>query len=514
MNVPQIPQELPHGPHPKTEPSADSGRISTGIEGLDDILFGGLPSGYFYLVEGDPGTGKTTLALQFLLQGIRNNEKVLYVTLSESPQELEHTARTHGWSTESLLISELATPDDDLKPEAQYTVFHPSEVELADTIAAIVRQVDAVNPQRVVFDSLSELRMLARDPLKYRRQILGLKRHLSGRDCTAILIDDYTAEQGNDLQLQSIAHGVIQLQNISRDYGINRHRIQIRKLRASPFRGGYHDYVIRTGGLQVFPRLIASEHKPGFHRAVVRSGLDQLDALLGGGIDAGTSTLLTGPAGTGKSTIAFRYALSAAQRGEKAMVFTFDESMDTMIQRVSKLGMDPSAEIKSGRLELQQVDPAELAPGEFVSRVRALVEREHLRLLVIDSINGLLNAMPDEQFLAMQLHELFSYLGQQGIATFITLAQQGIIGPAMKSPVDVSYLADTILLFRYYERAGEIRQALSVLKKRSGSHERTIRELRIHQGKVYVDEPLANFEGVLTGVPRLLAPFGSEGGLF
>ena len=514
MDLPPVPQELPHGLPPTTGSVGHSDRISTGIEGLDDILFGGLPTGYFYLVEGDPGTGKTTLALQFLLQGIRNGEKVLYVTLSESREELEHTARSHGWSTESLLISELAPPDDDLNPEAQYTVFHPSEVELADTIAALLRQVDAVNPQRVVFDSLSELRMLARDPFKYRRQILGLKRHLSGRNCTAILIDDYTAEQGNDLQLQSIAHGVIQMQNMSRDYGINRRRIQIRKLRASPFRGGYHDYSIRTGGLHIFPRLIASEHKAGFDRTLIRSGLDQLDDLLGGGIDAGTSTLLTGPAGAGKSTIAFRYALSAAQRGEKAMIFTFDESTQTMIERVSKLGMEPSAEIKSGKLEIQQVDPAELAPGEFVARVRSLVDREGLRLLVIDSINGLLNAMPHEQYLAMQLHELFSYLGQQGIATFITLAQQGIIGPAMSSPVDVSYLADAILLFRYYEQAGEIRQALSVVKKRSGSHERTIRELRFHQGKVCVEEPLANFEGILTGVPRLLTPAAPEGELF
>ncbi len=488
-------------------------RISTGIEGLDDILLGGLPAGYLYLLEGDPGTGKTTLALQFLLQGIRNGEKTLFVTLSESPEELVHTLRSHGWPTDSLLISEIAPPDEDLKPEAQYTVFHPSEVELADTIAAIVNQVNAVNPSRVIFDSLSELRMLARDPLKYRRQILGLKRHLSGRHCTAILIDDYTAERGNDLQLQSIAHGVIEMQSISRDYGVNRNRLQIRKLRGSPFRGGFHDYIIRTGGLHVFPRLIASEHKPGFTHTLVCSGLDQLDDLLGGGIDAGTSTLLAGPAGSGKSTIAFRYALSAAQRGEKAMVFTFDESIETLITRVSKLGMDPSAQVESGRLEMQQIDPAELAPGEFVSRVRTLVDRDNLSLLVIDSINGLLNAMPHEQFLAMQLHELFSYLGQQGIATIITLAHRGVIGAEMSSPIDVSYLADTIILFRYYEQAGEIRQALSVIKKRSGSHERTIRELRFHHGAVHVGDPLVNFEGILTGVPHLLFPAASEGDL-
>lgn len=514
MSVPPAPQDPSYELRSSRGRADGNVRVSTGIDGLDDILLGGFPSGYFYLLEGVPGTGKTTLALQFLLHGVRNNEKALYVTLSESKEELEHAAHSHGWSTRSLHILELAPPEDDLKPESQYTVFHPSEVELTDTIAAIIREVEALNPKRVVFDSFSEMRMLARDPLKYRRQILRLKRHLSGRGCTAILIDDCSAEPGNDLQLQSIAHGVVELQNISRDYGVNRHRIQIKKLRGSPFRGGYHDYSIRTGGLHIFPRLIASEHKAGFDRTLIRSGLDQLDDLLGGGIDAGTSTLLIGPAGAGKSTIAFRYALSAAQRGEKAMIFTFDESTETMIERVSKLGMEPSAEIKSGKLEIQQVDPAELAPGEFVARVRSLVDREGLRLLVIDSINGLLNAMPHEQYLAMQLHELFSYLGQQGIATFITLAQQGIIGPAMSSPVDVSYLADAILLFRYYEQAGEIRQALSVVKKRSGSHERTIRELRFHQGKVCVEEPLANFEGILTGVPRLLTPAAPEGELF
>jgi circadian clock protein KaiC len=412
--------------------------------------------------------------------------------------------RSHGWSPDSLLISEMAPPEEDLKPETQYTVFHPSEVELADTIAAIFKQVDTVRPQRLVFDSLSELRMLARDPLKYRRQILALKRHLAGRDCTILLLDDGTAEGGQDLQLQSIAHGVVHMEIINRDYGVNRRRIQICKVRGSNYREGFHDYTIEKGGISIYPRLVAAEHKPGFQRKNVPSGMKELDDLFRGGIDTGTSTLLLGPAGCGKSTIALSYAVSAAQRNEKAIIFAFDESINTLLDRARALHMDPDPLIEKGLLELQQIDPAELSPGQFVSRVRRLVDEENLRVLVIDSMNGLLNAMPNEQFLAMQLHELFSYLGQQGIATILTLAQHGVIGTSMNSPVDVSYLADTVLLFRYFERAGQIRQALSVVKKRSGPHERAIRELIFGEGTVYVGEPLTNFEGILTGVPKFL----------
>jgi circadian clock protein KaiC len=480
-------------------------RLNTGISGLDDILHGGLPAGHLYLIEGDPGTGKTTLALQFLLEGVRLGERVLYVTLSESALELQQVAKSHGWSIDGVQIFEMIPPDDDLKPEAQYTVFHPSEVELADTIASILKKVDEVQPQRLVFDSLAELRMLARDPLKYRRQILALKRHLSGgNNATVLMLDDRTSDENNDLQLQSIAHGVIVMQGLGRDYGIKRRRIEIHKLRGSPFREGYHDYLIRTGGLDIFPRLIAAEHKPGFRRQSVPSGLQELDDLLRGGIDTGTSTLLTGPAGCGKSTIAFRYAYSSALRGEKAMIYTFDESLATLIDRSKGLGMDPDHLIATGALQLQQIDPAELSPGEFVSQIRRIVDREKLRVLVIDSMNGLLNAMPNERYLSMQLHELLSYLGQQGVATIITLAQLGIIGMAMQAPLDVSYLADTILLFRYFERAGEIRQAISVVKKRSGAHERTIRELFMQDGNVCVGKPLSEFEGVLTGVPKLI----------
>jgi circadian clock protein KaiC len=478
-------------------------RIPTGISGLDDILNGGLPQGHLYLVEGDPGTGKTTLALQFLLAGIRQGENVIYVTLSESRNELEQVARSHGWSTESLQIYEMTPSEDDLSPEAQYTVFHPSEVELADTMTAILEQVDATQPRRVVFDSLSELRMLARDPLKYRRQILSLKRHFAGRNCTVMLLDDRTAEGSHDLQLQSIAHGVVMMQSLERDFGIKRRRVEVRKLRGSSYREGFHDYTIETGGISIYPRLIAAEHKPGFERKRVLSGIEELDSLFSGGIDTGTSTLFIGPAGCGKSTLALRYAVSSAQRGEKAVIFTFDEALATLLERAKGLGMDVAPLLADGTMEIQQIDPAEVAPGEFVSRVRHLVDDENLRVVVLDSLNGFLNAMPHEQFLSMQLHELLSYLGQQGVATILTLAQHGFIG-SMQSPVDVSYLADSVLLFRYFEYAGEIRQALSVIKKRSGPHERAIRELVFGNGGIIVGEPLRDFKGVLTGIPNFI----------
>jgi circadian clock protein KaiC len=487
-------------------------RLKTGIGGLDDVLNGGLPKGHLYLVEGAPGTGKTTLAMQFLLAGIATGEKGMYVTLSESIRELRQVAGSHGWKIDDLVLYEMVPPEEDLGSDAQYTVFHPSEVELADTITAITKQVEKENPDRIVFDSLSEFRMLARDPLRYRRQILALKRYFAGRNSTVLLLDDGTADPKNiDLQLQSIAHGVVRLESRERDIGIKRRRMEVHKLRGSEFREGFHDYAIRKGGVDVYPRLIAAEHHPGFERKPVTSGLKELDDLFRGGIDTGTSTLMLGPAGSGKSTVALSYAVSAAKRGEKAIIFTFDEALSTLVERSKGLGLDVTEYMNNGTLEIQQIDPAELSPGEFVTRIRRLVDHEDLRVVIIDSINGFLNAMPHEQLLAMQLHELLAYLGQQGVATILTMAQHGFVG-AMETPVDVSYLADTVLLFRYFERAGAVRQALSVVKKRSGPHERTIRELIFGDGQIRVGPPLNEFEGLLTGNPHYTGTNGKETG--
>jgi circadian clock protein KaiC len=486
-------------------------RVSTGIPGLDDILNGGLPRGHLYLLEGDPGTGKTTVALQFLLSGRQKGEAGLYVTLSESKQELEGVAASHGWSLAQLPIYEMTPLQDEIDPEAQYTIFHPSDVELSDTIASVLKQVDSLAPQRVVFDSLSELRMLAREPLRYRRQILALKRYFSGRKCTVLLLDDRTAA-GDDLQLQSIAHGVLMMQSLERDFGIKRRRLEVRKLRGSRFREGFHDYNIETGQVVVYPRLIAAEHKPGFVREVVFSGVKALDALLGGGLHTGTSTLMIGPAGSGKSTVAMQYAMSAAKRGERSVLFTFDESLATLLERAKGLGMDFSSHIQAGTIEIQQIDPAELSPGEFVTRVRDAVDKKHAKLVVIDSLNGFLSSMPNEQSLTLQLHDLLAYLGQQGVAAILTLSQYGFVGANINTPVDVSYLADTVLLFRYYEVRGEVKQAISVVKKRTGGHERTIRELSFGKDGIRVGEALRRFEGVLTGTPRFIEQGGVNSG--
>lgn len=474
---------------------------STGIPGLDDVLIGGFPRNHLFLVEGHPGTGKTTLALQFLLAGEREGEKGLYVTLSESKTEILEVGASHGWQLGSIPIFEMAPSDEELSPEEQYTVFHPSDVELNDTTKLVLQQVSEANPSRVVFDSLSELRLLARDALRYRRQILALKRYFAGRRCTVLLLDDLTADP-SDLQLESIAHGVITMQRLEREYGINRRRLEVRKMRGARFREGYHDFSIESGGIVVHPRLIAAEHRPDLNMGPVTSGLTELDTLLGGGIDSGTSTLLMGPAGSGKSTIAIRYALAAAEHDDLACLFCFDESVATLTKRAKGLGMNVDKHTASGKLVLQQIDPAELAPGAFVARIRDLVEVQNAKMIVLDSLNGLLNAMPDERFLVIQLHELLTFLGQQGVCTILTLAQQGVIGSNMTSPLDLSYIADSVVLFRYYESSGSVKQAISVMKKRSGPHERTIRELSFGHRGVQVGPPLENFEGVLTGVPR------------
>lgn len=471
-------------------------RASTGIAGLDDVLGGGLPGRRLYLIEGSPGVGKTTLALQFLLEGVRAGERCLYVTLSETAEELAGVAASHGWSLEGIVVHELSS--DEAAGQTVNTLFHPSEVELAETTEAVLRRVSEVQPQRVVFDSLSEMRLLAQSALRYRRQVLALKQYFIGRECTVLLMDDNTSEVG-DPQLRSIVHGVLELESVAPVYGGDRRRLRVRKLRGVMFRGGYHDYSIVRGGLVVTPRLVASEHPVDFAPGTVSSGIDALDALTGGGLDRGSSALFMGPAGSGKSALAAHYAFAAAERGEHAALFCFDELPHTLLARSRALGVPLDEHAARGRVHVQQVDPSELSPGQFAAAVRSHVEHG-VRLVVIDSLNGYLHAMPEGQFLTAQMHELLAYLGQQGVTTIMVVAQHGLVGSAMAAPVDVSYLADSVLLFRYFEYAGEVRKAISVVKRRSGAHERTIRELRF-DGAIRIGEPLHHFRGVLTGTP-------------
>ncbi len=487
-------------------PSAPAPLVSTGVPGLDDVLSGGLTADRLYLIEGDPGAGKTTLAIQFLLEGIRRGEPGLYVTLSESAAELRSVAASHGWDLAAVHLFELAPSDDSLQPDAQYTMFHPSEVELTETTQQVLAQVEATNPRRIVFDSLSEMRLLAQNALRYRRQILALKQFFIGRRSTVLLLDDRTSEH-HDLHLQSIAHGVITLEQLAPEFGAERRRLRVVKMRGARYRGGYHDFKIIRGGLDVFPRLIAAEHPSAFERESIPSGVPGIDAILGGGLDRGTSALLMGPAGSGKSSLAIQYAVAAAERGEGAAIFSFDESADTACHRARGLGIDIDRHLDSGLVTIQQVDPAELSPGEFTAVVRRAVEGERrARVVVIDSLNGYLNAMPEERFLTIQLHELLTYLGQQGVMTLLLLAQHGLIGAAVQSPVDASYLADSVVLLRYYERAGEVRQALSVVKKRSGHHERTIRDFRLTAQGIVVGEPLRDVHGILGGITTFAPP--------
>lgn len=476
-------------------------RLATGSAGLDSILEGGFPANRLYLLEGDPGTGKTTLALKFLLEGASQGEPVLYVTLSETKEELNAVAESHGWSLAKLNIYELIPSEESLKTESQYTIFHPSEVELGETTNAVLEEVERIQPRRIVFDSLSEMRLLAHDPLRYRRQILALKQYFSGRQCTVLLLDDRTATLG-DLQVQSIAHGVVELEHLALEYGAERRRLRIIKLRGSKYRGGYHDFNIETGGgVTVYPRLVAAEHRQEFKREAITSGVPELDTLLGGGLDRGTSTLILGPAGSGKSSIAAQFAAAAAERGEHAASFIFDEGRDNYLTRAAGLGVEMEEQVEAGRMTIQQVDPAELSPGEFAHYVRRSVDHDGATVVVIDSLNGYLQAMPDERFLTVQMHELLTYLNQQGVVTILVMAQHGFMGTNMGTPVDVSYLADTVLMLRFFEAAGAVRRAISVVKKRTGYHENTIREMRMSSDGITVGKPLSEFHGLLTGVP-------------
>ncbi len=476
--------------------------LSTGSDGLDRILKGGLPARRLYLVEGAPGSGKTTLAMRFLIEGAKAGERVLYITLSETEEELHAVAASHGWTLDGIDVFEFEAAASILGHGRDQSILHSWEMELTQIVQLIESQVERVRPTRVVFDSLSEMRLLAQDPLRYRRQVLALKQFFAGRDTTVLLVDDLSGNvDGRDSHLHSLCHGVVTLERLTLDFGAARRRLQVQKLRGLDFIAGYHDFSIRRGGLDVYPRLIAADHHADYIGEPVASGIPELDRLIGGGPLRGTSMLITGPAGTGKTTIALQLVDAACRRGENCTVFQFDERVGTLLLRSKAFGIDIQQHVDSGRLTIRQIDPAELSPGEFAAAVRDEVQDRSSRMVVIDSLNGYLAAMPQEQQLILQIHELLSYLSQQGVVTLLINPQHGLVG-TMATNLNVSYVSDAVLLLRFFEAEGRVRKAISIIKNRGGLHEDTIRELRIDAEGIRVGEPLSGFDGVLTGTPR------------
>lgn len=471
----------------------------SGIPGLDHILQQGFPRNRLYVLEGEPGSGKTTMALQFLMEGVRAGEKSLYITFSETEEELLAVARSHHWDLKKIDLIDLSSLEQELAPKKSTTLFHPSETELNQITENILKRIEELGPARIVFDSVSEMRLLAENPLRYRRQILALKQNLSKRNSTVFFLDDLTG--AGDLQVQSIAHGVIRLSRLHHEFGGERRQLRVLKLRGVKFISGHHDFEITTGGVKVHPRMISAEHEDEMAEGVLTSGVKGLDSLLGNGMDRGTSNLFIGPAGTGKSTMSVLFALSAVKQKEKVAFFCFDETINNLRKRSKSVGMDLDPAMASGLLRVQKIDPAELSPGAFSGLIRDLVQNEDVKVVVIDSLNGYIQSMPQENFLTLQLHELLAFLNNKGIVTILTLAQHGMIG-SMQSPVDLTYLADTVILSRFFETSGSIKKAVSIIKKRTGHHENTIREYAISSGGIAVGPALEQFEGILTGVPR------------